>query len=80
MFTVKSISNFITMISNILNLKGAQQLSKDEQVSITGGMLSVSRGCPNGDAICCGRNGCGSPCGGFHVGTNPDGSPQCACI
>lgn len=33
------------MLKNILKLEGAQGLTKNEQKSVNGGMLSVSRGC-----------------------------------
>ncbi|MFD2908875.1 hypothetical protein ACFSX9_09005 [Flavobacterium ardleyense] len=46
------------MKKSILNLTGAQELSKNEQKSVSGGRLRCNDGsnCPNGQ--CCSRNVC----------------------
>ena len=47
------------MKKSILNLKGAQELSKKEQKSINGGRIQCGRGyrnCPPGQ--CCSGNAC----------------------
>jgi hypothetical protein len=63
MFTVKLILNFTIMLKNILNLNGAQQLSKNEQKSVNGGgPFGVSKG---GGQVCssfCTENNEGAFC------------------
>jgi hypothetical protein len=41
------------MLKNILNLNGAQQLSKNEQKSISGGISSGTSAPPPPGLICC---------------------------
>ena len=50
------------MLKNILNLKGAQQLSKKEQSSINGG-LAFCKYCNGGQGGACNGSGvCVDPC------------------
>jgi hypothetical protein len=41
------------MLKNILNLDGAQQLSKNEQKTIIGGKIACSAGTNCGSNMCC---------------------------
>lgn len=40
------------MLKNILNLDGAQKLTKNEQKNISGGMVAPDSACPSGTFSC----------------------------
>lgn len=60
--------NISIMLKNILNLKGAQQLGKEQQKTIYGGdachpFLHAGYGkCPTGNGTCYTQVPCGTPC------------------
>lgn len=64
------------MLKNILNLEGAQQLSKNEQSSINGGKLACRTGCYSHDVgdTCHNHSDCTEP---STCVSNPNGGLYC---
>ena len=63
------------MLKNILNLEGAQQLSKNQQKSIIGGATPCSEGTNCGPNMCC-----TAPTSSFGDPSNPPLGGYCSSI